>query len=606
MSYTCDSCVEKIRGTVTFCPTCAKYLCEGCTQTIHNFKSFRNHKVEVIEPTAAISTEEDSRSNDSKTLSEVCPHHSNALLRLFCEDCKELCCYQCICNGGEHSKHKVTPYRDAYEKKKAAMESMSSDISRMLSPAALEKELLESEVSGCRRNKGEVDKEITDSLGIVSTAVHNRSAELSNSISAEIGAAEEEIKTLLACTRKLRAEMNVSITKLSEMNGECVDRFLYVKEAERIKRIAAELKAKNAELVDKITANKRTVEFIPNANVSGTVQSTEAFTTKIATFGTLERSIAKSTVSGKGVFKVKPSRIVDKTSDKPKTTTNFHIQWGNTIAQALAGVVKRNENAVYVLEHTTQDIKGCRDAEIEYRPIYQGKDSEFTLEGSNGSSSRRWVRLCVGTRDSAYTLWKSDPQFLSASGGTYDGVFRPNETAKFSDGNMRIVRSAGASVSSRRVNALGTKPLEVGSVSVFYVRVIETKTNDNGTSVGVAPMDAPVNSRQDIRDMCGWYMNFFNTRLFSGLPTKTTAKDYGRRNDVKAGDIIRVTFDATGPQGILSFAINGKNLGVGFDNIPLDEPVAPMVHIYGSRETIELCDLDLELPEEWDNEEESN
>lgn len=596
MEFTCDSCMERISGKgVVFCPSCAKYLCEECSKVIHRFKTFRDHEIETIDTSG---NSENSNSSNSDTSSELCPHHNNMLLRLFCEDCKELCCYQCICNDGKHAQHKVTPFRDAYDEKKSSTDGACKALLSLLDVSSLDKELLENEIKVCKSNKAEVDKEIAESFEHVTKAVHDRSAELKEQLSSKTSTENEETNALIAHVKKLRADLDDAIAKLSAKSSEGIeDMFLVAKETGRIEKIAAELKAANAKLLDKVVSNAKTIEFIPEASVPGTVASTEDFVKRIKTFGTLKTTNSSVTPAQSAftvVFLRKPGESSGDGGEK--RGKNYLVKWGDTIAQSLTDLVRLNEDTVFVLELKSWN-EPSEEAKAEFSEIYRGKGSEYTISDYKFRHGK--LRLWVGVNGSSYRVWESAPKYVNSSGGTYEGAFRPNGIATFADSRNRIVQSASVSAGSRRVTAIGTEPLGRGLVSVFFIRVISTKAADNGTSVGVAPIDTPIVPNQETRDKYGWYMNFFNTRLFSGPPQRFSAVNYGNRNDIRNGDIIRVKFDATGPLGVLSFAINGVDLGVAYRDIPLDKEVAPAVFIYGTRETIELCDQDLELPEEW-------
>lgn len=590
--------MERISGDVVFCHNCAKYLCERCSQVVHKFKTFRDHETEKIAAPSG------NTGNDSEISSELCPHHSNMLLRLFCEDCKELCCYQCICNDGKHGKHRVTPFRDAYDEKKSSADGAAAGLLNLLDVPSLDKEVLESELSACKENKAEVDKEIAEAFERIRQAIHDRSAELKGLVSAEANATDEEVKDLVAHVKRLRTDLNDAIAKLSDPKGkdeeeeeDVEDMFLVARETGRIESIAAELSAANAKLIEKIAANTRTTEFTPTASVAGTVASTEGFVASIKGFGSL-RTTTSSVTAAQSKFTVKLLKKVGDTSEGAIKAKSYAVRWGDTVTRPLADLVRHNERAVFVLELRSWDDERAEKAGAVFREVYRGKGSEYALRDYRHRHGQ--LRLSVGVEGAPYRVWESAPKFVNSSGGTYEGAFMPNRVAQFADSEHRVLKSLSGDMRQRRVTAIGAEPLSAGDVSVFFIRVINTKSGDNGTSVGVAPMDTPIEPNQETRDKYGWYMNFFNARLFSGPPQRYSAKNYGNRNDIKDGDIIRVTFDATGPLGVLSFAINGVDLGVAYNDIPLDKEVAPAVFIYGSRETIELCDQDLELPEEWD------
>ena len=65
----------------------------------------------------------------------------------------------------------------------------------------------------------------------------------------------------------------------------------------------------------------------------------------------------------------------------------------------------------------------------------------------------------------------------------------------------------------------------------------------------------------------------------SGPPHSYSRKEYGPRKwyekYVHTGDSVGVVMDTA--KGELSFVVNGVNLGVAFDGIPLDKPLVPCV-----------------------------
>ena len=78
--------------------------------------------------------------------------------------------------------------------------------------------------------------------------------------------------------------------------------------------------------------------------------------------------------------------------------------------------------------------------------------------------------------------------------------------------------------------------------------------------------------------------------LFSGPPHNYREKEYGPRKGsgqyVHTRDSVGVIMDTT--KGELSFALNGVNLGVAYDGIPLDKPLVPCVALSNTRDSVEL------------------
>ena len=88
----------------------------------------------------------------------------------------------------------------------------------------------------------------------------------------------------------------------------------------------------------------------------------------------------------------------------------------------------------------------------------------------------------------------------------------------------------------------------------------------------------------------GWYFHCWGSILYSGPPHKYRGKEYGPRKGygqyVHKGDSVDVVMDTT--KGDLSFALNGVNLGVAYEEIPLDKPLVPCVILKCGGDFVEL------------------
>ena len=109
--------------------------------------------------------------------------------------------------------------------------------------------------------------------------------------------------------------------------------------------------------------------------------------------------------------------------------------------------------------------------------------------------------------------------------------------------------------------------------------------------IGVAPSDINQNEGWN-GDKCGWYFYCYDSTLWSGPPHNYNypRKDYGPRKGtgkyVHTGDSVGVVMDTA--KGELSFVVDGVNLGVAFDGIPLDKPLVPCVLLDYQGDSVEL------------------
>ena len=78
--------------------------------------------------------------------------------------------------------------------------------------------------------------------------------------------------------------------------------------------------------------------------------------------------------------------------------------------------------------------------------------------------------------------------------------------------------------------------------------------------------------------------------LWSGPPHNYRDKEYGSRKEpnmyVRTGDSVGVVMDTT--KGELSFVLNDVNLGVAYEEIPLDKPLVPCVLLRYKGDSVEL------------------
>ena len=110
----------------------------------------------------------------------------------------------------------------------------------------------------------------------------------------------------------------------------------------------------------------------------------------------------------------------------------------------------------------------------------------------------------------------------------------------------------------------------------------------DGIFIGVAPFGIDRNTCN--YNICGWYVCCYSSTLCSGPPHNYRGKVYGPWKEfgqrVHTGDSVGVVMDTA--KGELSFALNGVNLGVAYEGIPLDKPLVPCVLLYLEDDSVEL------------------
>ena len=107
---------------------------------------------------------------------------------------------------------------------------------------------------------------------------------------------------------------------------------------------------------------------------------------------------------------------------------------------------------------------------------------------------------------------------------------------------------------------------------------------------GVAPTDINMNELDTV-EKCGWYFDCHDSKLWSGPPHNYSGKRYGPKSKgggqyVHTGDSVGVVMDTI--KGELSFVVNGVNLGVAYDGIPLDKPLVPCIYFKWEKDTYKI------------------
>ena len=164
----------------------------------------------------------------------------------------------------------------------------------------------------------------------------------------------------------------------------------------------------------------------------------------------------------------------------------------------------------------------------------------------------------------------------------------------------RAVMKVGSGSWSSYCTVVGDAVLPQNTVVSWSIRVLKAKENYSFIFVGVAPSDVS-QSEEENYAKCGWYLDCYDLRLYSGPPHSYSYEKYalnykcGSSNDenrkggegcVRTGDIIGVVMDTT--KGELSFTLNKVSFGVAYEGIPLDKPLVPCVLLFWVYDTIEL------------------
>ena len=165
-----------------------------------------------------------------------------------------------------------------------------------------------------------------------------------------------------------------------------------------------------------------------------------------------------------------------------------------------------------------------------------------------------------------------------------------DEKRKYSvdEKNSRVATDIGIDLIGNSV-ILGSVFLPNNKVTSWSIKILKSKKNNgHGIFVGATPFDMDQN--RDNFNKCGWYFDCFGSTLCSGPPHNYRSKEYGPRKEkgqyAHTGDSVGVVMDTA--KGNLAFILNGANLGVAYEGIPLDKPLVPCVILGYKGDSVEL------------------
>ena len=139
---------------------------------------------------------------------------------------------------------------------------------------------------------------------------------------------------------------------------------------------------------------------------------------------------------------------------------------------------------------------------------------------------------------------------------------------------------------------LWNTPFMSDTINSCGIKVVKSKKNCKNIYVGVVPFDVCPNNESFSE--VGWFIYCYWSTLLSGPPHnyKWPGKEYGPRKKegkyVRNGDTVGIVMDTK--KGELSFVVDGVNLGVAYDGIPLDKPLVPCAGFCEGGESVEFIE----------------
>ena len=236
---------------------------------------------------------------------------------------------------------------------------------------------------------------------------------------------------------------------------------------------------------------------------------------------------------------------------------------------------------------------GLKSPTLPEEVIYNSFEPQFALQDLEPETKYVIRVRTVTSQNIGNRIW-SNPITLQTE-HSFSGCFwkecpdNVNKSRKYSvnEENPRIATKIDGSY---YCTIIGNTPLPLNKVTSWSIKVLGSWENDgSGIYIGVAPFDIDQNEDENL-NKSGWYFGCFYSALRSGPPHNYRNKEYGPRKEdgeyVYTGDSAGVVMDTA--KGELSFVLNGVNLGVAYEGIPLDKPLVPCVILRWEGDSVKL------------------
>lgn len=205
------------------------------------------------------------------------------------------------------------------------------------------------------------------------------------------------------------------------------------------------------------------------------------------------------------------------------------------------------------------------DASVENKftrkTLPPGIELTFKIRTVKGKEVSEWSEPIKGSTrsdlDFEELTWKSCP-------------FKPNSEFYYTVEENVAVKSEECIIPTL---IKGSLPIPLDQVTSWDFKIVNGCCN---ALFGITEIDA---DHMVAPGLGGWYFSITGHFLTSGPPHNYSKKSYGSGVRIEGDDVtLRATFDPR--EGKLSFALNDKDLGVAYKDIPLEKALVPAVKLF--------------------------
>ena len=413
----------------------------------------------------------------------------------------------------------------------------------------------------------EARKRFTDALGR-NYELENKIEEAIESIRREREASKEKIKkTFMEAWNKLNEE---ELRVMEELDRACIEgeevlqtHLFALKEVHEHSELLCEADPKGKESSSRLITQDLVREMEKQRKIMEELQRTELMDLKIG-WDAKERKLSFS----RTLFNGKP--ILNNIMVKSVTSDSITLTWD----LADEGV------SYYQIE-----VDGGKERDVS-------RTNSFTkrglLPGTEHSFRVRTVKWYLASAWSDVVRGRTEKDCTNFSGHMWKGCPADAEGKRRYSVDEENPRIATKINGNEWCTIIGNTPLPLDKATTLNVKILASKNKGDGIYIGVAPFD--IDQNDFIHNRQEWYFDCYGSKLWSGPPHNYRGKEYGPRKEygeyVHTEDTVGTIMDTK--RGEISFILNGVNLGVAYEGIPLDKPLVPCVLLKYEGDSVEL------------------
>lgn len=479
-----------------------------------------------------------------------CPNHIGEIVAFFCETCKGFRCPRCCCEEGHCKGHSLSTIERGKEIIVSSFSTHSKNLEGLMQTMHNDAKRLKEETEFLENQRLLTQEDINTFTAKIHDIVDAIKTNLLQSLEAQYTEGDNKIQEQIhKCNKCLTDLYTLSKSNIST-NTPLTELESFEKEVARVTKECNDVSLQNSPL-----------------------------TTMHKTFALTLSNEARSIIPAELVRLTSQMHYSSIPAPEKVTLTKVSGTWAK-INWDLPDQVNNDEEMLNKLYYEIEVKQVCsKDAENQPKSINETFKSKFcTLTNLTPDVVYTVrVRCKQGTGNNAtVSRWSTPIEMRTRTVVHYSGYWKGGPGYRVSGKNSTVVMKESGT-EKWVVTAVGAEILQPDVINKWTIVLEDSELDHFGMAVGVAPLSIN-QTRPHNHKSCGWYYTGWST-LYSGPPSNYNNESFGEKMNIGEGTEIGLEMDMK--EGTLSYYIDGKWIGVAYNNIPTKTPLVPAV-VFGS------------------------